>query len=207
MIFDLRILSLLSYLYSLLSKYQLALQSGRWYDGSAETDSGLVRTLADLVRSNSSSSFLTFLTSPFCIRAAQPQDPAGHCRRRGPVRSTMRKKRRFLFEIAKHSIAIASGCWYNASRKEAFRLCFPERCFLWRITMRYKKLFVLLLALALLCGSLSGCASERQTARQSRPFRSPTRLAEPSTSLKRSRAWPPAVRSRRCFWRPSRPNI
>lgn len=30
--------------------------------------------------------------------------------------------------------------------------------------MRYKKLFVLLLALALLCGSLSGCASERQTA-------------------------------------------
>ena len=30
--------------------------------------------------------------------------------------------------------------------------------------MRYKKLFALLLALALVCGSLSGCASERQTA-------------------------------------------
>lgn len=58
--------------------------------------------------------------------------------------------------------------------------------------MRYKKLFALLLALALVCGSLSGCASERQTAPASRPFRSPTRLAEPSTSLKRSRAWPPA---------------
>ena len=30
--------------------------------------------------------------------------------------------------------------------------------------MQYKKLFALLLALALVCGSLSGCASERQTA-------------------------------------------
>lgn len=30
--------------------------------------------------------------------------------------------------------------------------------------MRYKNIFALLLALALLCGSLSGCASERQTA-------------------------------------------
>ena len=48
MIFNLRILSLLSYLYSLLSKYQLALQSGRWYDGSAETDSGMFGRLQTL---------------------------------------------------------------------------------------------------------------------------------------------------------------
>ena len=165
-----------------------------------------MRTLADLVRSNSSSSFLTFLTSPFCIRAAQLQDPAGHCRPAGSCAFDHAETRRFLFEIAKHSIAIASGCWYNASRKEAFRLCFPKRCFLWRITMRYKKLFVLLLALALVCGSLSGCASERQTApAEPYPLRTPS--AGRSTFPKRSRAWPRAARSRRCFWRPSRPNI
>ena len=46
--------------------------------------------LAPLVRSNSLSSFLTFLTSPCCIRTAHSQTPPGIAARRGPVRSAMR---------------------------------------------------------------------------------------------------------------------
>lgn len=94
---------------------------------------------ADACRPCSFQFLVILLASPFCIRAAQLQDPAGHCRPAGSCAFDHAEKRRFLFEIAKHPIAIASGCWYNASRKEAFRLCFPERYFLWRITMRYKK--------------------------------------------------------------------
>lgn len=90
-------------------------------------------------------------------------DPAGHRRPTGSCAFGNAEFYHFLFEIMKRSIAIPFGCWYNASRSSSCWYCFPKRYFLWRITMRYKKFLALLLALTLVCGSLSGCASERQT--------------------------------------------
>lgn len=90
-------------------------------------------------------------------------DPAGHRRPAGSCAFGNAEFYHFLFEIMKRSIAIPFGCWYNASRSSSCWYCFPKRYFLWRITMRYKKFLALLLALTLVCGSLSGCASERQT--------------------------------------------
>ncbi len=56
-------------------------------------------------------------------------DPAGHRRPTGVCAFDNTESLHFLFEIAKHSIAIASGCWYNASRKEVLSAAFPNVVF------------------------------------------------------------------------------